>query len=124
MTRDQVRPASITTADVDRYHLLRRLLSALHRDIQELAKKKQDGALTKTRIAMINRLLKDVKEFLAAEPSANYLDILDEDAVPQNADALLIAGQYLSAMDQFQSRYTHYVDYKFKWITGQDIEQI
>src|SRR5205823_15102612 len=68
----------ITPADVDRFCLLRPLIGALHRDIQELAKKKQDGALTKARISMINRLLKDIKELLAKQPSSAYIDLLDE----------------------------------------------
>ncbi len=113
----------ITREDVDRFSLLRPLLIALHRDIQELAKKKQDGALTKIRIAMINRLLKDIKEVLSKQPSSAYLDLLDEDSVPQNADALIVVGQYLSALDQFFSKYTvRGQNYKMIWLTGQSAE--
>lgn len=122
MTHEKAQSSEITNADVDRFKLLHRMLGALHGDVQELAKKKQDGALTKTRIAMINRLLKDVKDVLASQPSVRYLDLLDEDSVPQNADALLVTGQYLSAMAQYRTKYTHYDGYKHKWITGQDID--
>ena len=114
----------ITREDVDRFSLLQPLLIALHRDIQELAKKKQDGALTKTRTAMINRLLKDIKELLSKQPSSAYLDLLDEDSVPQNADALIVAGQYLAAMSQYFSKYTKRENYKLIWLTGQSAEDL
>jgi hypothetical protein len=112
----------ITREDVDRFSLLRPLLVALHRDIQELAKKKQDGVLTKSRIAMINRLLKDIKELLSKQPSSPYLDLLDEDSIPQNADGLIIVGQYLSAMNQYFSKYTKTENYQLWWLTGQSAE--
>lgn len=114
-----------TAEDVDRFCMLRPLIGALHRDIQELAKKKQDGALTKTRIAMINRLLKDIKELLSKQASSAYLDLLDEDAVPQNADALLIVGQYLSAMTQFFLKYTQKdFNHNLVWTTGQSADSV
>jgi hypothetical protein len=63
-------------------------------------------------LQVVDRLL------LSKHPSAVYLDLLDEDAVPQNADALLIIGQYLSAMDQYQAKYRRKegsYPYKVKW---------
>jgi hypothetical protein len=109
----------ITDQEIDRYEALAPLVQSLHQDVQELAKKKQDGALTKVRIALINRLLNDVKEFLKNQPSAVYLDLLDEATVPQNADALLIVGQYLAALHHYQDRYTYRdkTDLQWKWAT-------
>jgi hypothetical protein len=109
----------ITDQEIDRYEALAPLVQSLHQDVQELAKKKQDGALTKVRIALINRLLADVKEFLKNQPSAIYLDLLDEAMVPQNADALLIVGQYLAALHHYQDRYTYRdkSDLQWKWAT-------
>jgi hypothetical protein len=114
----------ITDQEIDRYESLAPLVQSLHQDVQELAKKKQDGALTKIRINLINRLLADVKEFLKNQPSATYLDLLDEATVPQNADALLIVGQYLAALHHYHDRYTYrdQSDLRWKWATKRAAE--
>ena len=57
---------------------------------------------------MINRLLTDAKGLLSAEPSAPYLELLDEEMLPQNADALLILGQFKAALNQFEEKYSYY----------------
>ncbi len=109
----------ITNEEIDRYETLFPLIQSLHQDVQELAKKKQDGALTKARIALINRLLADVRAFLKKQPSVAYLDLLDEAAIPQNGDGLLVVGQYLAALHHYKDRYTYRdpSDYQWKWAT-------
>ena len=103
------KPTPLPTAsaeDIKQYEVLRPLIEGMYKDSQALAGKKLDGTLSKQRIAMINRLLKDVKEFLRNEPTVRYLDLLDEEVVPKNADALLVLGQYKSALDHYHSKYT------------------
>jgi hypothetical protein len=122
MTRNgKEKPTPISDKEVDNFELLVPLLHALHRDIQELAKKKQDGPLTQTRITMINRLLEKLRGLLGNDPAIEFLDTLDTDSVPQNADALLVLGQYISAMEVYKKRHT-YQDalYNLKWKTGRD----
>jgi len=54
------------------------------------------------------------QEVLEAEASIDYLDVLDEDDVPQNSDVVLTLSQYVAAMQQFRSTY-----YKYnKWTTA------
>jgi hypothetical protein len=85
-------------------------LDALYEDVQELAKRKQDAILTKTRIAMINRLLSQMLELMEGEPNVPFLDTLDEATLPQNADGLIVLGQYKSAMAQFRGKYANDFD--------------
>jgi hypothetical protein len=81
------------------------LLTAMFREFQEASKRKPDGLLNVRKIAIVNRLLKDVFCILDAEPSRAYLDLLDEDAVPQNGDVALMLGQTVAAMDAFKEKY-------------------
>lgn len=95
-----------TTAErVAQYKALTPLLEAMFREFRELAKKKPDGALNKRKVAMVNRLLKDVLVIVEGEPNRQYLDLLDEDDVPQNSDVLLILSQFDAALTAFHKRY-------------------
>ena len=100
--------ARITAEAVAIYNTLLPLVESMHADIRELTKKNQTVPLSKSRIKMLNRLLLDVKDLLAAEPTAQYLPLLDEATVPQNAGALLILGQFRAALGQFEKKYTEY----------------
>ena len=99
---------SITSAELLQYETLLPLLVAMHEDIRQLALKSQSSALSKSRIAMLNRLLVDAQKLLKSEPAAAYLQALDEATVPQNADALLVLGQFKAALEQFRDRYMYY----------------
>lgn len=101
---------SITSAELSQYETLVPLLDAMHDDIRQLALKSQSSALSKSRIAMLNRLLVDAQKLLKHEPAAAYLQALDEATVPQNADALLVLGQFKAALEQFRERYMYYDD--------------
>ena len=108
---------SITYSDVTQYETLLPLIESVHRDIRELSRKNQNAPISKSRIAMINRLLGDVKKLLSDEPAAPYLELLDEAAIPQNADALLILGQFKAALDLFKEKYNYYdqIDGQTHW---------
>ena len=88
------------------YEVLRPLVDGLYVDMQKLASRKQEGAFSKNRIAMTNKLLKAVKDLLVDEPSSEFLELLDEELIPTNGDVLLILGQYRSAMEHFWNKYT------------------
>jgi hypothetical protein len=115
--------AGISESDVDRYRMLFGLLNSLYGDVQDLARKKQDGHLSKIRIGMVNRLLIEIKSLIAKEPTITFLDTLDEDAIPQNADALIILGQYMAALRQFKQKYSTTLYGKTSWVTGQIDEE-
>jgi hypothetical protein len=101
----------VSALEVERYETLSPLLKGLYRDVKELAARKQDGVLAKQMIIMINRILKDLKEFLKNEPTFQYLDLLDEAMIPKNSDALVLLGQFNSAMERYYKKYTSPEEY-------------
>jgi hypothetical protein len=95
-----------TTLDrADSYDALMPLLAAMFREFQDLAKKKPDGVLNPRKVALVNRLLSAMQAIVKDEPSAPYLDMLDEENLPQNSDVVLILGQFVAAMHSFHSKY-------------------
>ncbi len=94
-----------TEEQVAKYNLPSPMLNAALTEMREFSKKKQDGVINQTKIALLNRLLKDIKEVLVNEPTNEYLDLIDEDMVPQNSDAVLILGQYRAALDRFSNHH-------------------
>ena len=81
------------------------LLAAMFKEFQELSKKKPDGALNKRKVEIVNRLLRDIHGILEGESTSAYLDLLDEDDLPQNSDVVLILGQTVVAMGTFREKY-------------------
>jgi hypothetical protein len=81
------------------------LLQAMFEEFKELAKKKPEAAVSKSKLVIANRLLQRVREVLADEESIEFLDLLDEDDVPQVSDVTLIFSQYVAAMHAFKTKY-------------------
>lgn len=81
------------------------LLNAMFDEFKELAKKKPEAAVSKSKLVIANRLLQRVREVLADEESIEFLDLLDEDDVPQVSDVTLIFSQYVAAMHAFKTKY-------------------
>ncbi|EKN3846941.1 hypothetical protein ACSILG_000913 [Yersinia enterocolitica] len=81
------------------------LLRAMYTEFKEISKKKPDSAVSKGKIKIVNRLLEKVKTVLSDEASISFLDLLDEDDVPQASDVTLILSQYVAAMDAFHEKY-------------------
>jgi hypothetical protein len=88
------------------------MLISLYNEIQILSKKKPDGHLNKTKIALINNVLADCLVVLHDEPTIKYLQLLDEELVPQYSDVMLMVSQVKAAMDSYKSRY-------YGWDTAQ-----
>lgn len=82
------------------------LIEAMYAEFKELGRKKPEGALSKPKIALVNRLLEKCREVLKGEDALEFLDLLSEDDVPQNSDVVLMLSQYVAAMKQFRT--THY----------------
>lgn len=112
-------PTRPTKEQVAKYAMLSPMLDSALDEMREFSKKKQDGVVNKTKIDLLNRLLRDLKKVLADEPSSEYLDLLDEDMVPQNSDAVLILGQYRAALNRFKSRHfkRDETGWSGKWLT-------
>jgi len=94
-----------TKAKAEIHDVTTPLLTAMFEEFKELSKKKPDGAVSKSKIKIVNRLLDKCREVLKDEISINYLDLLDEDEVPQNSDVVLMLSQYVAAMHQFHTAY-------------------
>lgn len=86
------------------------LLTAMYNEFQDLSKKKPDGVLNKRKVEIVNRLLRDVFIILDGENTRAYLDLLDEDDLPQNSDVVLIVGQSVAAMEAFRNKYYRWLD--------------
>jgi hypothetical protein len=120
--RNTVSGKKPSKAQVEKFDMLRPMLESFLREIRELSKKKPEGPLSEVKIKMINRILTQIKEALATDPSVEYLDLLDEETLTQNSDAVLILGQHNAAMEQFKEKYYGYDDFLGKrgWFTRED----
>jgi hypothetical protein len=81
------------------------MLQAAHHEMSELSKKKQDGVLNSLKIRNINRLLTELQKLLESDPSKDYVELLDEEALPQNSDAVLLLSQWRAALQQYKVRH-------------------
>ena len=123
MTRRKTKNPNLPTeAQAAKFDMLSPMMDSLHQEMREFSKKKQDGIVNPLKVKMINRLLRDIKELLASDPSVTYLELLDEETLPQNSDAVLILGQFRAAMDQFKSRHHGYdkEEHKHRWFTQEN----
>lgn len=112
---------------VDLYEASVGIFNGLIGEIRELSKKKPDATLNKGKVRIINRVLTDLKIVLGSEPEKKFLDLLDDEELPQTSDAVLVMVQYESALAEFPKRYfrnfktgiTSYggSEYKKFWVT-------
>jgi hypothetical protein len=91
--------------EVEQFSMLYPMIIADLAELRNLSNKKQDGALNKLKIGMINKKLEKVKLVLSNEPTTEFLDILNIDSLPSNSDAVFIILQFKSAMDQYKDKY-------------------
>ena len=94
-----------TNAEVEKHEMLSPMLNSVSNEMQEMSKKKQDGALNELKVKMINRILDQIKDLLSDEATSQFLDLLDNETLPTNSDAVLILAQYQAAMRQFRDKY-------------------
>jgi hypothetical protein len=120
-TNDTSSP-SPTEEQAATYDRLVPMLEAAHREMTELSKKKQDGIVNTLKIKMLNRLLGELSKIIANDPSHAFVDMLDEETLPQNSDAVLILSQWQAALKQYKDRHhgrdqaTHQV----RWFTSEN----
>ena len=50
----------------------------------------------------VNQLLGDARDVLGNDQSVEYLDMLDDEQLPENSDAALLLGRYLAAMTHYR----------------------
>lgn len=96
-----------TDKQVVEFKMLSELTNSIYTETKEFSKKKPDDALNAFKVKNINRVLKQIIDFLKTEPTVSFLDLLDDETLPSNSDAILIIGQFKAAMDNFRSKYTN-----------------
>ncbi|MHA4737078.1 hypothetical protein [Dyadobacter sp. MSC1_007] len=94
-----------TNKEIVKFQMLDELAESVYVEVKELSKKKPDDALNKFKVKNVNRILVELKEFLKKEPTVDFLDLLDEEALPTNSDAILVIGQFKASMDNFRKKY-------------------
>ncbi|MEH2373064.1 hypothetical protein [Nostoc sp.] len=104
-----------SSENVELYEIIIPLLHAMRSEFKELSKKKPEAVLNKSKMKIVNRLLQSCRKILASEASFDYLDLIDEDDVPQNSDVVLMLSQYVAAMNQFHSTYYGSDGEKYRW---------
>ena len=95
-----------TDEQVVKFKMLNELADSIYTEMKEFSKKKPDDALNKFKVKNVNRVLTQLKDFLKNEPTFNFLDLLDDESLPTNSDAILIIGQFKASMDNFRNKYT------------------
>jgi hypothetical protein len=111
---DFPRPTAEQAATYDR---LVPMLEAAHREMTELSKKKQDGVVNELKIKMLNRLLTQLGKVIENDPSHGFVDMLDEDTLPQNSDVVLILSQWKAALSQFHGKHYGFDGSTHRWFT-------
>lgn len=77
----------------------------LAKELKALGMKKPSETLSASKVKFINRILLDIQKFTKEEPEGRYLDLLDDESLPQYSDAILILSQYEGALNGFKERY-------------------
>ena len=93
-------------------------------EMRELSKKKPDVTLNNKKVEIINRVLGDLLSFLKEEPEGKYLDLLDDEELPQNSDAVLVMVQYEKAITAFSGRYHGRILGEYDWITEERLSKL
>lgn len=107
--------STTTQEKADTHDVTLPLLNSMYSEFKELSKKKPDAAISKNKIAIVNRLLQKIRTVLNDEESIEFLDLLDEDDIPQTSDVTLILSQYVAAMEAFKNRYFGWSGSEHDW---------
>ena len=118
-----------TAAAVKTYDSAIGVFSALLGEVRELSKKKPDATLSASKVKLINAVLGDLLSFLEAEPEGKYLYTLEDDALPQVSDALMMMVQFDAGLTAFKRRYYQFIkggslySGEHYWITEEQIQE-
>lgn len=107
-----------TKANAEQFDMLFPILDSVYNEIKELSKKKQDGALNEIKVKMTNRILSKVKLILKDDPTVEFLDLLDEEKLPTNSDAVLIISQFKAAIQQYKDKHFGWNGSDYAWTTS------
>ena len=91
--------------ECEQWEMLSPMLNALLTELQVLSKGKPNDALNNFKAKSINKILGKIKGLLSNEPTTEFLELLDEETLPTNSDAVLIMVQFKTSMDRFRTKY-------------------
>lgn len=113
-------PQLTTQEKADAYDSFYEVFSHLYKELKALGSKKPSEILSASKVSIINRLLQDIQRTMEDEPQHKYLDLLDDESLPQYSDAILILSQYEGALKGFKERYYGYDSdyYEDRWRIG------
>jgi hypothetical protein len=111
-----------TDAAVATYQASTPIFEGLIKEIRELSRKKPDATMSASKVKIVNRVLNDLLNILKAEPTGKYLEILNDESLPQVSDAVLTMVQFESALEAFKSKYRQDVDDERHWITQENLD--
>jgi len=94
-----------TREKADAFEAVIGVFTELFKELKDLGKKKPDATLGTSKVRIINRVLTDIRGCLKGEPERKYLDLLDDETLPQYSDAILILSQYEGALKAFRERH-------------------
>ena len=112
-----------TSKVVDTYNAISEIFEGLLSEMRELSKKKPEVTLSKNKVEILNRMLKDLQNILKDEPEEKYLDLLDDETLPQTSDAVLVMVQYEKALVNFKRRYQGKIGIEVDWITKERLRE-
>jgi hypothetical protein len=99
-------PEFVTTnAAVETYEASSGIFHSLLREVKELSKKKPEATMSAGKVQIVNRVLEDLLTILKDTPEGKYLEVLDDEALPQMSDAVLMMVQFESALATFARRH-------------------
>ena len=107
--------ATTTQARADAWQTAMPLLTAMFEELKDFGKKKPDAVVSKSKIALVNRVLEACRMVLDGQPSLVFLDLLNADDVPQMSDAVLMLSQYVAAMKSFNDKYYYWDGSRHRW---------
>ena len=114
---DEIIDQQEKATDREQFDLLSGMLTRLAYEIADLSKKQPDGLVNAFKVGQINRILKPLKEILANEPSAAFLDLVAEveDRAEKSrnsySDVAVILSQFREACDEYRSKH-----YDTEWV--------
>lgn len=104
-------------ADVMKFIMMYDFLESAYVEMKDFSKKNPDTTLNDRKVKSLNRILRDIKDLLANEPTASYMETLDEEMLPSNSDVVLTMSQYRSALENYRKKYRRYHNYDNYWHT-------
>ena len=107
-----------TQDEVKMFDILYPMIKGDLAEIRELSKKKQDEPLNELKVKIINKKLEKAKSILKNEATIEFLDLLNEEKLPTNSDAVLQISQFINALKKFREKF-----YVAKGITKIDFMQ-